>query len=94
MIHKRPLWISFLLTMLFVPSLHGAAEEFPSIGQLETREYLIVIHSSPAGILYTLKTHEGEIIYFNNREFFSGDDMSERLGAIVSAHTRRPQSAG
>lgn len=62
MIHKHPLWISFLLTMLLVPPLHGAAEEFPSIGQLETREYLIVIHSSPAGILYTIKTHEGEII--------------------------------
>jgi hypothetical protein len=39
-------------------------------------------------------THEGEIIYFNNREFFSGEDTSERLGTIASAYTRRVQSAG
>lgn len=58
----RMLWLSFLLAVLFVPPLYGAVAELPSIGQLEMRDYLIVIHSSPDGILYTIKTHEGEIL--------------------------------
>jgi hypothetical protein len=39
-------------------------------------------------------THEGEIIYFSDREFFSGEDTSESLGAIASAYTSRLQSGG
>lgn len=34
-------------------------------------------------------THEGEIAAFDNREFFSGADSSERLGAIAHDHQQR-----
>ncbi len=77
MIRKRVPWNLFLLAVLVVSPAYGATEELPSIGQLETRDYLIVIHSSPAGILYTIKTHEGEII---------AQQLSEQLLA-----TRYPQ---
>lgn len=62
MIHKRFSGVSLLLAVLFLPPLYAADREHPSIGQLETRDYLIIIHSSPDGLLYTLKTHEGEVV--------------------------------
>ena len=51
-----------LLVSLCVPWLCLAADAFPPIGQLETRDYVVIVHASPDGGLYTVKTHDGEII--------------------------------
>ncbi len=50
-----------LLTALAAP-LYGADDELPAIGQLKTPEYLILIHTSDDGTLYTIKTHDGVVI--------------------------------
>ncbi len=51
-----------LLASLCVPWLCLAADAFPPIGQLETRDYVVIVHASPDGRLYTVKTHDGEIV--------------------------------
>ena len=51
-----------LLVSLCVPWLCLAADAFPPIGQLETRDYVVIVHASPDGRLYTVKTHDGEIV--------------------------------
>ena len=51
-----------LALSLFALTLYGADDELPAIGQLKTPEYLILIHASAEGTLYTIKTHDGVVI--------------------------------
>ena len=47
-------------TLLGAPA--AGAPDDPVIGQLKTRDHLIVIHTTPEGSLYTIKTHDGEVL--------------------------------
>ena len=38
------------------------ADEALPIGQLQTSEHWIVVHSAPDGIVYTVKTHDGVVV--------------------------------
>ena len=39
-----------------------SADEALPIGQLQTPEYWIVVHSAPDGLVYTVKTHDGVVV--------------------------------
>lgn len=53
--------IGFLLLLAGLPYA-GVADELPAIGQLQTREYLIVVHTSTEGPVYTIMTHDEVVI--------------------------------
>ena len=47
---------------LIVVPLCSIADEALPIGQLQTAEHWIVIHSAPDGLVYTVKTHDGVLV--------------------------------
>ncbi|MCZ6655831.1 MAG: hypothetical protein O7C67_00910 [Gammaproteobacteria bacterium] len=57
----RSLGVLLLLAGLLTAPF-GNADELPAIGQLETREYLIIVHVSRDGPLYTIKTHDETVV--------------------------------
>ncbi len=57
----RSLGVLLLLAGLLTAPFTNA-DELPAIGQLETREYLIIVHASPDGLKYTIKTHDETVV--------------------------------
>ena len=59
-------------TLLFCLAIAIAAPvcatEYPAIGQLQTRDHLVVVHSGPDGLLYSIKTHEGTLLEHQRTE--------------------------
>ena len=47
---------------LIVLPLCSSADEALPIGQLQTSEHWIVIHSATDGLVYTVKTHDGVVV--------------------------------
>ena len=54
--------IRIVLALLLALPLNATADESLPIGQLVTREYWVVVHAAPDGLLYTIKTLDGIVV--------------------------------
>ena len=82
-----------LLAGLLAPSLYGADDELSAIGQLKTPEYLILIHASDDGTVYTIKTHDGEVIERELPERYLASRYPELLETLQKGIAGGPSDA-
>ena len=59
---------TLLLSLAVAIVAPGCATEYPPIGQLQTSDHLVVVHSGPDGLLYSIKTHEGILLEHQKTE--------------------------
>ena len=86
--------VSLVLLLLALPLAAGEPEgSHPAIGQLETRDYLIIVHDSPDGLLYTVKTRDGVIVERELPEDWLATQFPEVYETAVRGIARPPKSA-
>lgn len=59
---NRLLGVLLLTVGLSTSPATNASDELSAIGQLQTREYLIIVHTSAEGPVYTIMTHDEVVI--------------------------------
>lgn len=89
--------IDFSLVLLCVSltGCGGPAEEKefvqPPVGILDTGEFLVTLHSSPEGPLYTLENKDGDLIAreLSRAEFVAQfPELKEEIGALWAGNER------
>lgn len=80
-----------LLGLCLVTPVRALADDYPVVGQLKTRNHLIVIQNSPGGLLFTIKTHEGTVVEHQITEDWIASTLPD-LHEILIRGIARPQS--
>lgn len=82
-----------LLVLLLLSVLPAVAQEYPTVGQIRTRDHVIVVHSAPERLLFTIKSHVGQIIEYQRSEMWLSNHYPNVYEMVVRGIAHPPKSA-
>ena len=68
----------------------AAASDLPAIGQLHTREHVIVVYSAADGLLFTVKDHYGVVLQDKRSAEWLAQHMPQAHATAVRGIARPP----